>query len=162
MRNIIVQQFFKMSGNFIYLTAGISLVLISMVMIVYALSQAIQAIITQEQVIGKLLDGISLIIIAIAGFDVSKYLIEEEVLREKELRSSREAGQTLTKFMVIILIAISLESLVFIFAFSKEDVTTLIYPAMLLGLAALLLIGLGIYQRISVRGEYGNTPSSDQ
>ncbi len=108
MRNIIVQQFFKITGNFIYLIASIALVSISTVMIVYALSQVIQAIITQELVIDKLQGGISLIVIAIAGFDVSKYLTEEEVLRERELRSPREARQTLTKFMIIILIEISL------------------------------------------------------
>lgn len=150
MQHRMYHNLITMIGNLIYTLASVALLLMSLTMIGYAVSQVWQALAAGQQIIDKLLDGISLIVIAIAGFDVSKYLVEEEVLRERELRSPHEARQTLTKFMVIIVIAVSLEALVFIFGSGKEDVTTLIYPALLLGLVTLLLIGLGLYQRLSV------------
>lgn len=101
-----------------------------------------------------LLHAVAIIVIAIAVFDVAKFLLEEEVVRhERELRSVREARQTLTKFTVIILIAVMLHSLVFIFEAGSSDITTLLYPASLLVAGVLLLVGMGLYQRLSLETE---------
>ena len=45
---------------------------------------------------------------------VGKFLFEEEVISDRELRRPAEARGSLTKFMTIIIIALSLESLVLI------------------------------------------------
>ncbi|HLQ26700.1 MAG TPA: hypothetical protein VK138_12600 [Acidiferrobacterales bacterium] len=71
-----------------------------------------------------------------AGFDVSKYLMEEEVRQNRELRSAREARQTPTKFVVIIVIAIGLEALVFIFRAGSKNFADLLYPTLLIGASA--------------------------
>jgi len=59
-------------------------------------------------------------VVAMAVFDVSRFLLEEEVFRNRELGSPTEARVTLTKFFVIISIAVSLEALVFIFDAAKK------------------------------------------
>ena len=84
-----------------------------------------------------------------AVLDVGKYLMEEEVLRDRELRSAIEARQTLTKFMVIICIAVSLESVVHIAKVDAAHLQNLAYPALLLVSAVLAMVGLGIYQKLS-------------
>jgi hypothetical protein len=75
--------------------------------------------------VSGLLDSIGLIVISLAVLDVSKYLMEEEVLRDRQLRSALEARRTLTKFMVISCIAVSLEAVVFISMGGKEGVNNL-------------------------------------
>jgi hypothetical protein len=60
-----------------------------------------------------LLDSIGLIVIAMAVFDVSKFLLEEEVFRIRDKGSLPDARERLTKFLVIIAVAVSLEALVF-------------------------------------------------
>jgi hypothetical protein len=46
-------------------------------------------------------------------------MIEEEVFKDKELRNPAEARKTITKIMVIISIAVSIEGLVYIFKAGK-------------------------------------------
>ena len=102
-----------------------------------------------EETTTLLLSNLSLIIIAIAILDVAKYVVEEAIARSAEIKSPREARQTLTKFIVIVFVAISLETIVNIFLASKQDFSQLVYPSLLLFTNTLLLVGLGIYQRFS-------------
>ena len=99
------------------------------------------------------LSGIGYVVVAIAVFDVAKYLIEEEVVRGRELRVASEARRSLTRFISTIAIAVFLEALVTIFRVAQDDVTNLFYPTFLLIAAILLVLGLGVYQRLSLTVE---------
>jgi hypothetical protein len=88
--------------------------------------------------------------VSLAIADVAKFVIEENVVRERELRSPVEARRSLTKFMTIIIIALSLEAVVGIFeAGRNKTFDQLIYPAMVMITATLALIGLGLFQFFS-------------
>ena len=69
------------------------------------------------------LDSAGLVIIGFAIIETAKFIAEEEILRDKELRSAVELRRSLTKFITIIVIAASLEALVMIFETSRTDVT---------------------------------------
>jgi uncharacterized membrane protein YidH (DUF202 family) len=96
-----------------------------------------------------LLDAIGLIVIGMAVFDVSKFLLEEEVFQSVGKESPVKQRETLIKFLVIIAIAVSLEALVFIFDAGKKEISNLIYPTFLLIAAVLVVIGLGVYQKLT-------------
>lgn len=148
-------------ANAVYTIISLTLALISVAMVIYAVWEVWIAIAAGAGIIGKILDAIGLIVVAVAVFDVAKYLMEEEVLRDRELRSAREARRTLTKFIVIITIAVNLEALVFIFGAGSTDISTLLYPTALLTSGTLMVIGLGIFQRLSVSAENeSDTPTS--
>lgn len=149
-------------ASVIYSIVSLTLALISLAMVAYALWEVWSAIATNTTIIQKILDAIGLIVVAVAVFDVAKYLMEEEVLRDRELRSAREARRTLTKFLVIIAIAVNLEALVFIFGAGSTDVSTLLYPTALLAAGTLMVIGLGIFQRLSVSAEEKTEPSKSK
>ena len=136
-------------GRILYSLVSISLGLISIVMIGVGLYDVWIALHDKKELVTALLDAIGFIVIALAVFDVSKFLLEEEVFKGRELASPKQARETLTKFMVIISIAVSLEALVFIFESAKKDITTLIYPTFLLFAAIALVVGLGVYQKLS-------------
>lgn len=97
----------------------------------------------------ELLSFVGFLIIAVAIFDVGIYLLEEQAFKERKLRSPEEAQKSLTKFMVIIVIAVSLDSLLNVIRASSTDIKLLIYPATLFVVAVLLLVGLGLYQYFS-------------
>lgn len=137
----------------VYTVASGVLLAMSVTMIAYGVWEVWAAIRAAAHVVQTMLDAIGLIVVAVAVFDVAKYLMEEEVLRDRELRSAREARETLTKFLVIISIAVSLEALVFIFGAGKRNMAELIYPTLLMAVAVLLVVGLGLYQRLSVSAE---------
>ena len=91
--------------------------------------------------------------ISLAVFDVAKYFIEEEVIRGREMRLTSEARRSLTKFISTISIAVFIEALVMVFRVSKEDVEKMLYPTALLLTAILIVVGLGLYQRLSAEVE---------
>ena len=149
-----LSRLFGYSTTVVYAFTSLALFVVSLVMIGYALWEVWNAIHIADRMINTMLDAVGLIVISIAVFDVSKYLMEEEVFRhQRELSSPREARQTLTKFLVIIIIAVSLEALVFIFGAGSAAIETLIYPTLLLISAVFLMVGLGWYQRLSLETE---------
>ena len=104
---------------------------------------------TGDGALDTMLDGIGLIIIAVAVADVGKFLFEEEVVNDRELRRPAEARGSLTKFMTIIIIALSLESLVLITKAAQTRMSDIVYPGLLILLAVLAMVGLGLFQKLS-------------
>jgi ABC-type antimicrobial peptide transport system permease subunit len=100
-----------------------------------------------------LLSAIGYVVISIAVFDVAKYFIEEEVIRGREMRLTSEARRSLTKFISTISIAVFIEALVMVFRVSKDDIERLLYPTALLLTAIAIVVGLGLYQRMSAEVE---------
>jgi uncharacterized membrane protein YGL010W len=96
-----------------------------------------------------LLTAVGYVVIAVAVFDVAKYFMEEEVIRGREMRTPSEARRSLTKFIAVIAIAVFVEGVVITFQVGKQDVEKMIYPTALLVTAVLIVLGLGLYQRLS-------------
>lgn len=123
--------------------------LISLTMIIYAFVN-IHTSMTDKTLFAKaLLDAVGLIVIGMAVFDVSKFLLEEEVIKSHEEITHTTQKATLSKFLVIIAIAVSLEALVFIFNAGKKDISLLIYPALLLVAVSFLVISLALYHKMT-------------
>lgn len=147
-----MQKLFEFISNTIYSIAAIALVIMSFSIIGFSLYSTYSAIFIDNNYadfIFTILQSVSSVIISIAIIDVAKYMVEEEILRDKELRKPIEARETITKIMVIISIAVSMEGLVYIFKAGTKDVSLLIYPAFLILCSVLVIVGLGIYQRLS-------------
>lgn len=100
-----------------------------------------------------MLDVIGYLIIATAVFDVAKYLLEEEVARGQERRRASEVRKSLTKFISTMIIAVFLEALVVIFKVARDDVNLLLYPTALIVAGTGMMLGLGLFQRLSASVE---------
>ena len=81
----------------------------------------------------QILRCIGLLTIAVAVFEVAKFLLEEELIRERELRSITDVRLSLTKFFTIIIIVLSLEGIVLVFEVKLDHIEQLIYPTALMG-----------------------------
>jgi uncharacterized membrane protein YidH (DUF202 family) len=136
-------------GRIVYGLISLCLGFISLAMMVIALWNIWVSIHEKTLLVKALLDAIGLIVIGMAVFDVSKFLVEEEVFNSGGEKSPSKQRNTLIKFLVIIAIAVSLEALVFIFDAGKIDITNLIYPTFLLIAAVLVVVGLGVYQKLT-------------
>lgn len=133
----------------VYSVISLSLGLISLTMIGSAFYDIWASLHEKTLLTKALLDGVGFIVIGTAVFDVSRFLMEEEVYKIHGEETSLKQRTTLIKFLVIIIIAVSLEALVFVFSAAKKDVSLLVYPAILLFTAVTLLIGLGVYQKMT-------------
>ncbi len=110
-------------------------------------------VLTSKFSIYILLDEVGMIVFAIAVIDVCKYLLIEEVCKDSETRKPFEVRKTLTKFVIIIVTAVALKGLVLTIKAATTDITTLLYPISLFAIVSLLLVGLGIYQRLNTLSE---------
>jgi hypothetical protein len=130
--------------------AGIVLIVMSCGLVIYGGIEVVVGIGTSRQEgTTALLAAIGYVVIAMAVFDVAKYFIEEEVIRAREMRNASEARRSLTKFISTISIAVFIEALVLVFRVSRDSVNELFYPTALIFTAILIVVGLGIYQRLS-------------
>ena len=144
-----MKNLFDMVERSVYGLISLSLGLISLTMMAVALWNIWVSVHEKTLLVKALLDAIGLIVIGMAVFDVSKFLLEEEVFHSTGAKSPEHQRETLLKFLIIIAIAVSLEALVFVFDAGKKDITNLIYPTFLLIAAVLLVVGLGIYQNLT-------------
>ena len=154
-----MQKPFAFLINSIHLFAALLLIIMSLLIMAWAVYEVIASIPLKGEFIPRMLQSVGAIVISAAIIDVAQYMIEEEVFMNKELRDPREARRTLTKIIVIITIAVSIEGLVYIFKAGTEDMSLLIYPAFLLFVSAILIVALGVYQKLSATIEREELPS---
>lgn len=144
-----IKKYSDWIARFVYGLISLCLAVISLTMMAVALWDIWVSFHEKTLLEKALLDAIGLIVIGMAVFDVSKFLLEEEVIHSSGTKSPAKQRETLLKFLVIIAIAVSLEALVFIFDAGKKDISNLIYPTFLLIAAALIVAGLGVYQKMT-------------
>jgi len=133
----------------VHLVAAVILVVLSLIIMSYSIYEVYSSIKFDDTFIPAMLQAVGAVIISAAILDVAGYMIEEEVFKSKELRDPVEARKTITKIIVIITIAVSIEGLVYIFKAGTNDLRLLLYPAALILSAAVLIVALGIYQKLS-------------
>jgi uncharacterized membrane protein len=139
----------------VHFLAAIILIFIALTTMGWSVYEIASSIFSEDKAdfITLILHSVGAIIIAAAIIDVAQYMIEEEVFKDKELRNPEEARKTITKIMVIISIAVSIEGLVYIFKAGTKDLALLLYPAGLIFVSSLSIVALGVYQKLSVSVE---------
>lgn len=147
-------RYYELLGRFAFGLTGLFLMLLAVALLTLSGFQVAATVWPPDEKTGAvLLETVGYAIIAVAVFDVGKYLIDEEAIRGREMRNAGEARQSMTKFLTTIAIAVFLEALVSVFEASKTDLPMMVYPIFLLLAGVALIIGLGIYQRLSAAVE---------
>ena len=160
----VVAGYFDVMSRIVFALAAGVLMLLAIVLTCDVVARFVSEIFSGKRFALSALDGIGFVVVSIAVFDVAKYLIEEEVIRGREMRAASEARRSLTRFISTIAIAIFLESLVTVFRVSQENVPELLYPTGLLVSGIVLVVGLGVYQRLSasVEGRDGGAQADEK
>jgi hypothetical protein len=157
-------RIYQLLARAVFCAVSIVLMLVAIGLIVFAGMQQVTAFQAPEHDIGRaLLDSVGYMVIAIAIFEVAKYILEEEVIDPTQMRNAGQARRSITKFVSTISIAVFLEALVAVFQTSKgTDLTMMLYPTLLLFSGVTMVIGLGVYQRLSTaaEGEVRNSPEA--
>ncbi len=136
-------------SNIGYVIGCVILYIFSLAVIFLAVGTIFNEIFEGTFTVYKLLDEVALVVFSIAVIDVAKFLMVEEVLKDKEHRDHDEMRKTLTEFGIIIATALSLEGLVLTIETAKTDVTKMLYPMSLLVTAILFIIAIAIYQKLN-------------
>ena len=144
------QRVYSGLASIYFLVATIVLMLLAFLLLGAAVWEAGSSFMTGD-IVGGALDSVGLLIIGFAVIETAKFIAEEEIVHDRELRSSTESRRSITKFITIIVIAASLEALVMVFKTSRDGVELALYPAGLFVAAMFALLALGAYQWLSSR-----------
>ncbi|MFT4968645.1 MAG: hypothetical protein ACI9O4_000375 [Chitinophagales bacterium] len=148
-----MRKIFTVIFSGLHLIAALILIFLSVLILGWTVYEILSNIEGKTNIIPLMLQAVGAVIISAAIVDVAQYMIEEEVFSNKELCKPEEARKTITKIIVIIAIAISIEGLVFVFKAGRNDLSLVLYPSLLILVSAILIVALGLYQKLSATVE---------
>jgi putative Mn2+ efflux pump MntP len=99
------------------------------------------------------LNAIALLTIAVATLELGQTIIEEEVQREAHMAAPTRVRRFLSRFMVVLVVALSIETLVAVFEFSRSEPSHLPYAAAIGIAAAALLAAWGLFIKLNRAAE---------
>jgi cytochrome bd-type quinol oxidase subunit 2 len=82
---------------------------------------------------------------AVVALQLAQTIAEEEVVRDAQISAPTRIRRFLSRFLVVVVVAIVIEGLVATFRAANEDAVQLVYAASLLFAAATLLAGWGLF-----------------
>lgn len=105
------------------------------------------------QRLNAVLESIALLTVAVAALELSQTILEEEVQRTAQMSAPTRVRRFLSRFMVVLVVSLSIEALVSVFQFSREDPAKLPYAATVGLVAAALLIAWGVFIKLNRSAE---------
>ena len=91
-----------------------------------------------------IIEAMGLLAAAVVALQISQTITEEEVIRDAHIGSPTRVRRFLSRFMVVIVVAIAVEALVATFK-SRETPELMLHAAAMFGAVGLVLIGWGVF-----------------
>jgi hypothetical protein len=100
-----------------------------------------------------ILEGIGLLTIAVASLELGQTILEEEVQRKEQMSAPTRVRRFLSRFMIVIVVSLSIEVLIAVFRFLHEDPARLPQVTTIGIAAAALLVAWGAFIRLNKSAE---------
>ncbi|MDQ2822533.1 MAG: hypothetical protein M3Y65_19500 [Pseudomonadota bacterium] len=101
----------------------------------------------------EIIEAIGLLAIAVVALQIAQTIVEEEVVRDSHVSAPTRVRRYLSRFLVVVVVALSIEGLVAVFKALHENPLLLPHAASVLVAAALLLAGWGIFIKLNRAAE---------
>ena len=148
--------------NVFYTLASLVLMAFALVLLVSGPVAMGAALLQGDSFIDAMVNSLGYLILSLAVFDVARYVFDEEVRRGREMRKASETRRSITKFITVIIIAVLMDALVALSKAGQGELDQLVYPVVLIAGGVGLLLGLGIFQRLSATVEEKVGASDDE
>ncbi|WP_295456150.1 hypothetical protein [uncultured Thiodictyon sp.] len=99
------------------------------------------------------LESIALLTVAVAALELGQTLLEEEVQREAHMSAPTRVRRFLSRFMVVLVVSLSIETLVLVFRVSHDASQLLPYVSTVGLVAGFLLAAWGVFIRFNCSAE---------
>ncbi|VTU34988.1 hypothetical protein H6CHR_04331 [Variovorax sp. PBL-H6] len=100
----------------------------------------------------SIIEAVGLLAAAVVALQVAQTITEEEVVRDAHISAPTRVRRFLSRFMVVIVVALAVEGLVATFR-ARDEPAQLLYAGSLVGSVALLLAGWGLFVRLNRSAE---------
>ena len=141
-----LDTFFSKMFKYTYALFSFALIAVALLLFSHGVNKFfVEEITFSHLAIDDMFKATILLTLSLAIFDLSKTLIEEEVLGQHKEHHISGPHKTMVKFLGSIIIALSIEALMLVFKFAITDPNKLLYSMYIMGGVAALLISLAIY-----------------
>jgi len=103
--------------------------------------------------LNAVLQSIAVLTVAVAALELGQTILEEEVNRQAQMSAPTRVRRFLSRFMVVLVVALSIETVVLVFRLSQDAPEMLPYAASVGAAAALLLAAWGLFIRLNRSAE---------
>jgi len=133
---------------------GILFVLVSVLITVLAVQTGWKAVVADPDKSAEMaIEAIGLLAIAVVSLQIAQTITEEEVVRDAHISAPTRVRRYLSRFMVVVVVALSIEGLVGTFKALHEKPELLPHAASVLIAAGVLLSGWGVFIRMNKAAE---------
>ena len=144
-------------------TAGYSLIILlflccAVALIVFALLELWEGVnpnsgLPLRERFNAVLECVGLLTIAVAALELGQTILEEEVIRESQMSAPTRVRRFLSRFMVVVIVSLAIESLVAVFQFLHDKPEQLPQASAIAVAAAALLAAWGVFIKLNKSAE---------
>jgi hypothetical protein len=138
----------------IHALLAILFILIALLLTVLAASTGWHAVgLASGEAAEQAIEAIGLLAIAVVSLQIAQTITEEEVIRDAHISAPTRVRRYLSRFMVVVVVALSIEGLVGTFKSLHENPELLPHAASVLVAAGILMAGWGAFIRFNRSAE---------
>jgi len=129
-----------------YILAGFSMVLLAVFIIFYSLGGFFNSLLIQNDfTLDSIFKPVIALTLGIAIFDLAKTILEQEVFFKSYSKNSKVETKMITKFLITIIIALSIEALMVVFKIAMENYDKMINALYLIVGVSSIIIALSVF-----------------
>lgn len=132
---------------FLFVCCGLSLIVFAGVELWQGISPGAAKPLRER--FNAVLECIGLLTIAVAALELGQTILEEEVQRASHLSAPTRVRRFVSRFMVVVIVSLAIESLVGVFQFLHDDEARLPQAAVIAAAAAVLLAAWGVFVKLN-------------
>ena len=97
----------------------------------------------------QIIEAVGLLAAAVVALQIAQTIAEEEVVRDAHVSGPTRVRRFLSRFLVDVIVALTIESLVATFKAAHDDPAHMLYAASMVLSAGVLLAGWGVFVRMN-------------
>lgn len=97
----------------------------------------------------QIIEAVGLLAAAVVALQIAQTIAEEEVARDAHISGPTRVRRFLSRFLVVVVVALTIEGLVATFKAAHEDPAHMLYAASIIFSTAVLLTGWGLFIRMN-------------
>lgn len=97
----------------------------------------------------QIIEAVGLLAAAVVALQIAQTIAEEEVVRGAHISGPTRVRRFLSRFLVVVVVALTIEGMVAAFKAAHEDPAHMVYAASIVLAAGVLLVGWGVFVRMN-------------